>query len=145
MWRVSCLPLIISITPSLNRRPSPGSRWEWVCERGRMHLNRIEPHHRCCLNAECASPRETGLFSVHARWCPRGSRKGEWRDFNAARDVSHWTRGPDKTAPVIQSPTSPFEHRGPRGRWSSWRSRYKTCCSRGLPGTAAPALGLINQ
>ncbi len=27
-------PLIISISPSLNRRPSPGSRREWVCERG---------------------------------------------------------------------------------------------------------------
>ncbi len=26
--------------------------------------------------AERASPRETGLFPVHARWCPRGSRKG---------------------------------------------------------------------
>ncbi len=26
-------PLIISIFPSLNRRPSPGSRREWVCER----------------------------------------------------------------------------------------------------------------
>ncbi len=34
MWRVGCLPLIISISPSLNRRPSPGSRREWVCERG---------------------------------------------------------------------------------------------------------------
>ncbi len=28
------------------------------------------------LYAECASPLETGLFPVHARWCPRGSRKG---------------------------------------------------------------------
>ncbi len=27
-------PLIISISPSLIRRPSPGSRREWVCERG---------------------------------------------------------------------------------------------------------------
>ncbi len=34
LWRVGCLPLIISISPSLNRRPSPGSRREWVCERG---------------------------------------------------------------------------------------------------------------
>ncbi len=32
------------------------------------------------LYAECASPRETGLFPVHARWCPRGSRKGALRD-----------------------------------------------------------------
>ncbi len=28
------------------------------------------------LYAGCASPLETGLFPVHARWCPRGSRKG---------------------------------------------------------------------
>ncbi len=27
-------PLIISISPSLIRRPSSGSRREWVCERG---------------------------------------------------------------------------------------------------------------
>ncbi len=32
------------------------------------------------LYAECASPLETGLFPVHARWCPRGSRKGAWRE-----------------------------------------------------------------
>ncbi len=34
LWRVGCLPLIIIVTPSLIRRPSPGSRREWVCERG---------------------------------------------------------------------------------------------------------------
>ncbi len=81
------------------------------------------------LYAECASPRETGLFPVHARWCPRGSRKGAWRDFRAARDVSRRTRGPDETAPVIRpsgqdaGPTSPLERRGPRGRRRRWRSR----------------------
>ncbi len=32
------------------------------------------------LYAGCASPLETGLFPVHARWCPRGSRKGALRD-----------------------------------------------------------------
>ncbi len=32
------------------------------------------------LYAECASPLETGLFPVHARWCPRGSRKGALRE-----------------------------------------------------------------
>ncbi len=53
-------PLIISISPSLNRRPSPGSRREWVCERGgalkqpglaacdEAHLKWMEPHHRRC-------------------------------------------------------------------------------------------------
>ncbi len=34
MWRVSCLPPNYQHSPSLNRRPSPGSRREWVCERG---------------------------------------------------------------------------------------------------------------
>ncbi len=108
------LPLIIITTPSLIRRPSPGSRQEWVRERvgslkqaglaacDEAHLNRMEPHHRCCLNAERASSWETGLFPVHARWCPRGSRKGALRDFRDARNVSRWTRGPDKTAPVIR-------------------------------------------
>ncbi len=59
LWRVGCLPLIISISPSLNRCPSPGSRREWVCERGgalktssfrcdEAHLKWMEPHHRRC-------------------------------------------------------------------------------------------------
>ncbi len=92
MWRVGCLPLIISISPSLNRRPSPGSRREWVCERGGAlktarsggvwwgtpEINGASSPP--LLYAECASPRETGLFPVHARWCPRGSRKGALRD-----------------------------------------------------------------
>ncbi len=34
LWRVSCLPPNYQHSPSLNRRPSPGSRREWVCERG---------------------------------------------------------------------------------------------------------------
>ncbi len=34
MWESVASPLIISISPSLIRRPSPGSRREWVCERG---------------------------------------------------------------------------------------------------------------
>ncbi len=52
-------PLII-ITPSFNHHPSPGSRREWVCERGgalkqpglaacdEAHLKRMKPHHRRC-------------------------------------------------------------------------------------------------
>ncbi len=32
------------------------------------------------LYAGCASPLGTGLFPVHARWCPRGSRKGALRE-----------------------------------------------------------------
>ncbi len=84
LWRVSCLPLILSISPSLNRRPSPGSRREWVCERGGAlktarsggvwwgtpEVNGASSPP--LLYAECASPLETGLFPVHARWCPRG-------------------------------------------------------------------------
>ncbi len=85
-------PLIISISPSLNRRPSPGSRREWVCERGGalktsrsggMWWGTPEVNGASSpplLYAECASPRETGLFPVHARWCPRGSRKGALRE-----------------------------------------------------------------
>ncbi len=34
LWWVGCLSLIIIPTPSLIRHPSPGSRREWVCERG---------------------------------------------------------------------------------------------------------------
>ncbi len=92
LWRVGCLPLIISISPSLNRRPSPGSRREWVCERGGAlktarsggvwwgtpEVNGASSPP--LLYAECASPLETGLFPVHAHWCPRGSRKGALRE-----------------------------------------------------------------
>ncbi len=92
MWRVGCLPLIISISPSLNHRPSPGSRREWVCERGGAlktarsggvwwgtpEVNGASSPP--LFYAECASPRETGLFPVHAHWCPRGSRKGALRE-----------------------------------------------------------------
>ncbi len=106
------------------------------------------------LYAECASTLETGLFPVHARWCPRGSRKGAWRDFRAARDVSRRTRGPDETAPVIRpsgqdaGPTSPVERRGPRGRRSCWRSRRPSrpgpqrgaCAATGLRPLPGPFL-----
>ncbi len=60
LWRVSCLPPNYQHSPSLNRRPSPGSRREWVWERrGAVtarsggvwwgtHLKWMEPHHRRC-------------------------------------------------------------------------------------------------
>ncbi len=53
-------PLNIITSPSLIRRPSPGSRREWVCERrgaenrpglaacDEAHLKWMEPHHRRC-------------------------------------------------------------------------------------------------
>ncbi len=45
------------------------------------------------LYAECASPRETGLFPVHARWCPRGSRKGASKTA-PARQLTGQDAGP---------------------------------------------------
>ncbi len=88
----SQLPPPYQHLPSLNRRPSPGSRREWVCERGgalktsrsggvwwgtpKVNGASSPP----LLYAECASPLETGLFPVHARWCPLGSRKGALRE-----------------------------------------------------------------
>ncbi len=43
--------------------------WRLACDDGdEAHLNQMQPRHRRCLNTECASSRETGLFPVHARW-----------------------------------------------------------------------------
>ncbi len=57
------------------------------------------------LYAECASPRETGLFPVHARWCPRGPRKGALRDENCTRE----------TADGQDAGPYPWKRRGPKG------------------------------
>ncbi len=90
------------------------------------------------LYAERASPRETGLFHVHARWCPRGSlpraftlvsswvQEGSIEGDHAARAAGPAVR--TRSAPVIRpsgqdaGPTSPVERRGPRGRRSRWIS-----------------------
>ncbi len=53
------------------------------------------------LYAECASPRETGLFPVHARWCPRGSRKGALRHENRTRETAD---GPGCRAVPLEAP-----------------------------------------
>ncbi len=53
------------------------------------------------LYAECASPRKTGLFPVHARWCPRGSRKGALRDENRTRETAD---GPGCRAVPLEAP-----------------------------------------
>ncbi len=45
----------------------------------------MEPHHRRCLYAGCASPLETGLFPCMHAGVPRGSRKGALRDRVARR------------------------------------------------------------
>ncbi len=120
-------PLIISISPSLNRRPSPGSRREWVCERGgALKTSRSggvwwgTPEVNGAsspplLYAECASPRETGLFPVHARWCPRGSRKGAVEGASAA-PVTRLT-GQDA------GPYNPRRCRGPKEDEAATRSR----------------------
>ncbi len=65
------------------------------------------------LYAGCASPLETGLFPVHARWCPRGSRKGALReqlphpytaDGPGCRAVSSPEgRGPEEEEPLEEA------------------------------------------
>ncbi len=53
------------------------------------------------LYAECASPLETGLFPVHARWCPRGSRKGASRVEDRTRETAD---GPGCRAIPLEAP-----------------------------------------
>ncbi len=141
MWRVSCLPPNYQHSPSLNRRPSPGSRREWVCERGgrcNSQVWRRVMRHTPEVNgassppllyAGCASPLETGLFPVHARWCPRGSRKGALRDRVPPKARAAGPAVRTRTAPARRpsgqdaGPTRPIECcRGPRGGRSRWKS-----------------------
>ncbi len=70
----------VAYSPPFSRLPTGVGVWE---RRGWRRVGGDEapfgsgvPHHRRCLNAESASPQQTGFFRVHARWCPRGSRKG---------------------------------------------------------------------
>ncbi len=141
VWRVGCLPLIISISPSLNRRPSPGSRQEWVCERGgalktaRSGGGTPEVNGASSpplLYAECASPRETGLFPVHARWCPRGSRKGALRD-RVAHPWDGWrARMPGRLIPgsaAGRGKTKPLKKPPPLAP----RTRQGSACGRRTP------------
>ncbi len=53
------------------------------------------------LYAECASPLETGLFPVHARWCPRGSRKGASSAEDRTRETAD---GPGCRAVPLEAP-----------------------------------------
>ncbi len=53
------------------------------------------------LYAECASPLETGLFPVHARWCPRGSRKGASSVEDRTRETAD---GPGCRAVPLEAP-----------------------------------------
>ncbi len=114
-------------SPPFTRLPSGVAVWErswnsqgWAaCDEA--HLNRMEPHPCHCLNAERASPRETGSSPcMHA-----GVHVGPGREH---RDVCRQTRGPDDSAAVIRpsgqdaGPTCPVKHRGPRGWRSCWRA-----------------------
>ncbi len=81
------------------------------------------------LYAGCASPLETGLFPVHARWCPRGSRKGALRDRVPPKARAAGPAVRTRTAPARRpsgqdaGPTRPTECcRGPRGGRSRWKS-----------------------
>ncbi len=81
------------------------------------------------LYAGCASPLETGLFPVHARWCPRGSRKGALRDRAPPKARAAGPAVRTRTAPARRpsgqdaGPTRPIECcRGPRGGRSRWKS-----------------------
>ncbi len=53
------------------------------------------------LYAECASPLETGLFPMHARWCPRGSRKGALSMEDRTRETAD---GPGCRAVPLEAP-----------------------------------------
>ncbi len=82
------------------------------------------------LYAGCASPLKTGLFPVHARWCPRGSRKGALRDRVPPKARAAGPAVRTRTAPARRpsgqdaGPTRPIECcRGPRGGRSRWKSR----------------------
>ncbi len=66
------------------------------------------------LYAECASPLETGLFPVHAHWCPRGSRKGALRE-----QLPHPYTADGPGCRAVSSPEVPW----PEGGRSRWRSR----------------------
>ncbi len=124
LWRVGCLPLLISISPSLNRRPSPGSRREWVCERGgalkqpglaacdEAHLKWMEPHHRFCYmrlsSGDRSFPRACTLVSS---WVQEGS-----VERASAAPVTRLT-GQDA------GPYSPRRGRGPKEDEAARRSR----------------------
>ncbi len=53
------------------------------------------------LYAGCACPLETGLFPVHARCCPRGSRKGASSTEDRTRETAD---GPGYRAVPLEAP-----------------------------------------
>ncbi len=69
------------------------------------------------LYAGCASPLQTGLFPVHARWCPRGSRKGASSAEDCTRETADGPgcRAVPLEAPRVQRRTKPpIEAAAPR-------------------------------
>ncbi len=58
------------------------------------------------LYAGCASPLETGLFPVHARWCPRGARKGASSVEDRTRETAD---GPGCRAVPLEAPRAQKE------------------------------------
>ncbi len=158
MWRVGCLPLIISISPSLNRRPSPGSRREWVCERGgalkqpglaacdEAHLKWMEPHHRRCympsaplLWKPVSSPcMHTGVLvgPGRERWGNGCRRRRELQTRGPDEDRTRETAdGPGCRA--VQSPEAPRAEGG-RSRYTKPpplvpRTRQGSACGRRTP------------
>ncbi len=91
-WRVGCLPpnyqhLPVPYSPPFTRLPTGVGVWERrgaeTARSGGVWWGTPEVNGASSpplLYAGCASPLETGLFPVHARWCPRGSRKGALRE-----------------------------------------------------------------
>ncbi len=78
------------------------------------------------LYAECASPLETGLFPVHARWCPRGSRRGALREWMPPKARAAGPAVRMRTAPARRltgqdaGPYNPWKRRRARGGWSRY-------------------------
>ncbi len=84
------------------------------------------------LYAGCASPLETGLFPVHARWCPRGSRKGALRE-----QLPHPYTADGPGCRAVSSPEVPWPEGG-RSRWKkppplALRTREGSACGRRTP------------
>ncbi len=92
------------------------------------------------LYAECASPLETGLFPVHAHWCPRGSRKGALRErvppkARAAGPVVRMRTAPARRLTGQDAgPYNPQKRRGPKEDEAATRSRR--------PSRPGPARGV---
>ncbi len=120
-------PLIISISPSLIRRPSPGSRREWVCERGGALK---QPGLAACDEAHTWS--EWSLITA-AVICRVRLSSGDRSLPRACTLVSSWVQEGSvegaTAAPVhgwrarMPGRLIPGKCRGPRCRRRRWRSR----------------------